>query len=103
MRMLFVCRDEVHASSRVRALQYVEPLRRLGHRVDTLIWQPHRSSEVARLAVTLVTRAPRYDVVVLVKPRLHPAVLAVLARVQPNVWVDLDDAVWTWPDPFPDR
>jgi len=98
-----VCRDTAHASSRVRALQYVEPLRHLGHEVDTLIWQPHRSVEVARLAATLVTRARHADVVVLVKPRLHRIVLAAVARVQPNLWVDVDDAVWTWPPPFPDR
>jgi glycosyltransferase involved in cell wall biosynthesis len=103
VNVLFVCRDPSHASSRVRALQYVEPLRRLGHGVEVLTWQPRRSSDVARLSVTLVTHARRADVVVLVKPRLHPAVLAVLARAQPNVWIDLDDAVWTWPDPFPAR
>jgi len=98
-----VCRDASHASSRVRAWQYVEPLWELGHDVDVLTWQPERSHDVARLAATLIARARRADVVVLVKPRIHPAVLAVLAQVQPEIWVDLDDAVWTWPAPFPNR
>ncbi|MFI5047199.1 MAG: glycosyltransferase family 4 protein [Acidimicrobiia bacterium] len=103
MRILFVCRDETHASSRVRALQYVEPLRRLGHDVETLVWQPRRSADVAALGARVLVLARRSDVVVLVKPRLHPMVLAALARVQPNLMVDVDDAVWTWPVPFPDR
>ena len=98
-----MCRDETHASSRVRALQYVEPLRRLGHEVATLVWKPSRPVDVATLTARLLKASRRCDVVVLVKPRLHPAALAALARVQPNLVVDVDDAVWTWPPPFPDR
>src|SRR5262245_49702268 len=103
MRLLVVCRDAAHASSRVRGLQFVAPLRDLGHEVDTLVWQPRRTVEVAKLSSALLARARRADVVLLVKPRLHPAVLRALRAIQPNLVVDLDDAVWTWPAPFPAR
>ena len=59
MKVLFVCRSEDHASSRVRPLQYVGPLEALGHevrvlslgaRVDRRRRRPHRGGRAARWA-----------------------------------------------------
>lgn len=103
MRISVICRDTRHASSRVRALQYVQPLRELGHDVTVVTWQPTRTREVMALTARLAASARRTDVVFIVKPRLDPRVFMLLRRLQPRLVVDVDDAVWTWPSPFPAR
>jgi len=40
---------------------------------------------------------------VLLKPRLHPAIIEMLRRVNPRLVVDIDDAVWTWSPVFAER
>ena len=73
VRILLVARGADHASSRVRGLQYVEPLERLGHEVRTLRWEPAGRSDVARLTATALRDARWADATMIVKPRLHPA------------------------------
>jgi glycosyltransferase involved in cell wall biosynthesis len=103
VRVLFIGRGADHASTRIRLLQYRAPLEALGVEVRVLEWQPHSSAQVARLSVRALQLARWADAVVILKPRLHPAVIAMLERVNPRIVVDIDDAMWTWGAVFAER
>ncbi len=103
MRILFVGRGVDHASTRVRLLQYQEPLAEHGADVRVLEWQPTTRAAVARLTARVLQLARWADVVVILKPRLHPRVVAMIRRLNPRIVVDIDDAMWTWGDVFADR
>src|SRR5713101_1980157 len=103
MRIGFVGRGEDHASTRVRILQYLEPVRAMGHDVRTIEWQPRSRLDVAAGSLALLRLARWADVLVVLKPRIHPKLLSLIARVNRNLVVDIDDAVWTWGPVFRDR
>jgi glycosyltransferase involved in cell wall biosynthesis len=103
VRVLFVGRDVSHASTRVRWLQYEQPLAARGVEVRRLEWVPQTTADVARLTTRLLRDARWSDVVVLLKPRLHPVIVEMLRRVNPRLVVDIDDAVWTWGPVFGER
>lgn len=84
-------------------MQYEQPLATLGVAVRRLEWVPQTTHDVARLTTRLLRDARGSDVVVLLKPRLHPAILEMLRRVNPRLVVDIDDAVWTWNPVFGER
>lgn len=103
MRVLFVGRGIDHASTRVRLLQYQAPLAEHGVEARVLEWQPSTRSGVLRLTARLLQLARWADVVVVLKPRLHPRTMELLRRVNPRIVVDFDDAIWTWGNVFADR
>jgi len=103
VRVLLVGRDVSHASTRVRLMQYEQPLTAAGVAVRRLEWVPRTTAEVARLTTRLLRDSRRSDVVVLLKPRLHPAIVEMLRRVNPRIVVDIDDAIWTWDPVFAER
>lgn len=103
MRVLFIGRGADHASTRIRLLQYHAPLERLGFEVRILEWQPTKSTQVAHLSIRALQLARWADAVMILKPRLHPAVLGMIKRANPRIVVDIDDAMWTWGGVFADR
>jgi glycosyltransferase involved in cell wall biosynthesis len=103
VRVLLIGRGADHASTRIRLLQYQVPLERLGFEVRVLEWQPRTSIDVASLSVRALQLARWADVVMILKPRLHPAVVGMIERVNPRIVVDIDDAMWTWGGVFADR
>jgi glycosyltransferase involved in cell wall biosynthesis len=103
VRILMIGRNPEHASSRVRLLQYERPVSDLGHDVTILTWQPRASLDVARLTARVLRLARWADVVLVSKPRIHPGVLDLLVRTNPNLVVDFDDAMWTWGKGFAAR
>jgi hypothetical protein len=82
------------ASARVRIGQFSAALR--GSDLRTLTWWPKRRSDVARLFVQSLALARWSDVLVLVKPRQPRRVIDALRRANPNIVVDIDDAIWEW-------
>ncbi len=103
MRVLLIGRGADHASTRIRLLQYEHPLAGLGFEVRTLEWQPRTTSQVAVLATRALRLARWADAIMILKPRIHPAVLAMIKRVNPRIVVDIDDAMWTWGGVFAER
>jgi glycosyltransferase involved in cell wall biosynthesis len=103
VRVLFIGRGADHASTRIRLLQYQAPLEALGVDVRVLEWEPHTRAQVARLSIEALRLARWADVVVILKPRLHPTVISMLRRVNARIVVDIDDAMWTWGAVFADR
>ena len=86
--------DERRASSRVRAYRYAGPLAELGVNCRFVPWanRPRRAwpAYTAR-ALALAVWA---DVIVLQKPFQPPWFVDALARINPRIVVDVDDAVW---------
>lgn len=103
VRVLFIGRGVDHASTRVRLLQYRAPLAEHGADVRVLEWQPTTRAAVVRLTALALQLARWADVVVILKPRLHPRVVETIRRINPRIVVDIDDAMWTWGDVFADR
>ena len=81
---------------RVRFGQFTPEWARLGHETRELRWAPSSSVDVAGLSVRALRLARWADVLVLCKPRMPPAVIGMLARVNRHVVVDTDDAIWAW-------
>jgi glycosyltransferase involved in cell wall biosynthesis len=95
LKVAFLTRyDQKRASSRVRAYQYLPHLRRLGVEGRILPWgnRPrHRWPAYLAQAARLAHWA---DVVVLQKPFQPSWFIDALARINPRLVVDVDDALW---------
>ena len=96
MRVGFITRGRTNAATRVRVAGYLPGLAVAGIETRELKWAPRRRLDVAMLTSRAVALARWADVVVLQKPRQPVQVLDVVTRVNPNLVVDLDDALWTW-------
>ncbi|MGH9027243.1 MAG: glycosyltransferase family 4 protein [Acidimicrobiia bacterium] len=81
-------------SSRVRVFQFVPYLERAGVEVRTLDWAVTGRADLARYIVEALRVVRWADVVLLQKPCQPPWLLRLLARANPNLVVDFDDAVW---------
>jgi glycosyltransferase involved in cell wall biosynthesis len=91
----FITRDPRSvASARVRIHQYLPHLEARGIECRTRVWDVADRRSSARFAVDALRLARWADVVVLQKPRLAPSLLAAVARLNPRIVVDFDDAVW---------
>lgn len=95
MRVAFFTRgDTLHGSSRVRVYQYLPHLRALGVESRVLPWgnRPrYRWPDYVTKAFALARWA---DVVVLQRPFQPTWLLDGVARINPNLVVDIDDAIW---------
>jgi glycosyltransferase involved in cell wall biosynthesis len=96
MRVALITQAIDNAATRVRVLEYLPGLHDLGHETRLLPWNPESRLDSLRLARRATRLARWADVVVLQKPRQPPALLDRLARLNPALVVDFDDAVWTW-------
>ena len=117
MKLLFVPASYTSPSARFRVLQFVEPLRRLGHDVTVRVIRPertwqsplrnrilHRLHGRAATAVRLVTAgaafhdAEDFDVIFINRDLLPETRIGflepLLCRANPRVIFDLDDAIF---------
>ncbi len=95
MRLLLVVRGSASSpAARVRALQFVPGLARLGVKTRTLVWRATSRAALAADAARLLASAGWADVVVLQRPNQPRMVLDGLARRNPHLLVDFDDALW---------
>lgn len=96
MRVLFVPLYSAQwASSRYRAYYWAEALACAG--VSATVLPPARGAARARYYASLLVRAARVDVVVIQKKLFPLPILAALARINPRLVFDFDDALFARP------
>jgi len=88
--VLFISKGRDTASTRYRALQFFEPLREQGWHCDHYGTKQDSFFERARL----LKRVRNYDVIVIQRKLFAPFYLRLLARANPNLVFDYDDAVF---------
>jgi glycosyltransferase involved in cell wall biosynthesis len=99
VRVAFLTRyDRRRASSRVRAYQYGPHLAALGFTCRFLPWGERPRPRWPAYVVRALALARWADVVVLQKPFQPVWFVDALARLNPHLVVDVDDAVWEAPD-----
>lgn len=81
---------------RVRFSQFAPAFVGAGHEVHELHWHASHRRDTLSLTRRALRLAHWADVVVLQKPRQPGYVSAMLARVNPRIVVDVDDAMWAW-------
>jgi len=95
MKLAVVVREgEANPAARVRALQHIHRWQTAGVEVRVLGWRARSRTEVASASTHLLSMARWADVVLLQRPSQPPSVLRTLARVNPALVVDFDDALW---------
>ncbi len=96
MRLGLVIRDgRDNPAARVRFLDLIARLDSAGYETRVLPWAPRTSSAVATSSARALALARWADVVVLQRPVQPPPLTAALARVNPHLVVDFDDAIWS--------
>lgn len=83
-----------YPAARVRALQFVPMFRAHGDEVRVLPWRAHSRRAVALDSARLLRLARWSDVVLLQRPNQPTRLLRSLAKLNPAVVVDFDDALW---------
>lgn len=103
LRALFVpLYSPAWASSRYRAWKVVDALRGQGVEAWAVPPPKWKSWEPAYVRA-LFTSARRADVVVIQKKLFHPVLLLLLARVNPRIVFDFDDALYARPSEMSER
>lgn len=102
VRIAVVVRDgPSNPAARVRALQYVPLLVAAGDEVRTMAWRATSRRVVAEDGLHLLSLARWADVVLLQRPNQPEALVRALAKVNPHLVVDVDDAVWVTSESCP--
>lgn len=65
-----------------------------GHEVEVICWAPTKRRQVVGGGLGLLRAARAADVVVLQRPNQPVRLIEALARVNPRIVVDFDDAIW---------
>lgn len=102
VRVAMVVREgPLNPAARVRALQYVPLLRAGDDEVRTLYWRGSSRRTVAVDGANLLRLSRWADVVFLQRPTQPEGLLRAVARVNPRLVVDFDDALWVGSDGRP--
>jgi glycosyltransferase involved in cell wall biosynthesis len=90
-------------SLRVRAIQLRPPLEKEGHQVHIATWSAADRRHRLTQAAQIVRLARWCDVCVMVKPRLPPPLLRVVAAMAGVLVVDIDDATFEYSESMRQR